>query len=192
MVIIKEKKLKTNHLIKMYIEKGQLDIKKIVEDYSGYVYTVVKNSVKGNLTQEDIEEIIADIFFVLWSNQEKLEIDKPLNAYLVGISRNLIKEKYRKNKITVSLEEQEGYLTDNRDISMICEQNEKMYFIEKTLNSMKKIDMQIFKRYYYASQKVKEIAKELNISEMQVKTRLHRIRNKIKKEMKKGGYENGR
>ena len=192
MVIIKEKKLKTNHLIKMYIENGQLDIKKIVEDYSGYVYTVVKNSVKGNLTQGDIEEIIADIFFVLWSNQEKLEIDKPLNAYLVGISRNLIKEKYRKNKITVSLEEQEGYLTDNRDISMICEQNEKMYFIEKTLNSMKKIDMQIFKRYYYASQKVKEIAKELNISEMQVKTRLHRIRNKIKKEMKKGGYENGR
>ena len=191
MVIIKEKKLKTNHLIKMYIEKGQLDIKKIVEDYSGYVYTVVKNSVKGNLTQEDIEEIIADIFFVLWSNQEKLEIDKPLNAYLVGISRNLIKEKYRKNKITVSLEEQEGYLTDNRDISMICEQNEKMYFIEKALKSMKKIDMQIFKRYYYASQKVKEIAKELNISEMQVKTRLHRIRNKIKKEMKKGGYENG-
>lgn len=192
MVIIKEKKLKTNHLIKMYIEKGQLDIKKIVEDYSGYVYTVVKNSVKGNLTQEDIEEIIADIFFVLWSNQEKLEIDKLLNAYLVGISRNLIKEKYRKNKITVSLEEQEGYLTDNRDISMICEQNEKMYFIEKALKSMKKIDMQIFKRYYYASQKVKEIAKELNISEMQVKTRLHRIRNKIKKEMKKGGYENGR
>ena len=192
MVIIKEKKLKTNHLIKMYIEKGQLDIKKIVEDYSGYVYTVVKNSVKGNLTQGDIEEIIADIFFVLWSNQEKLEIDKPLNAYLVGISRNLIKEKYRKNKITVSLEEQEGYLTDNRDISMICEQNEKMYFIEKALKSMKKIDMQIFKRYYYASQKVKEIAKELNISEMQVKTRLHRIRNKIKKEMKKGGYENGR
>ena len=192
MVIIKEKKLKTNHLIKMYIENGQLDIKKIVEDYSGYVYTVVKNSVKGNLTQGDIEEIIADIFFVLWSNQEKLEIDKPLNAYLVGISRNLIKEKYRKNKITVSLEEQEGYLTDNRDISMICEQNEKMYFIEKALKSMKKIDMQIFKRYYYASQKVKEIAKELNISEMQVKTRLHRIRNKIKKEMKKGGYENGR
>ena len=191
MVIIKEKKLKTNHLIKMYIENGQLDIKKIVEDYSGYVYTVVKNSVKGNLTQGDIEEIIADIFFVLWSNQEKLEIDKPLNAYLVGISRNLIKEKYRKNKITVSLEEQEGYLTDNRDISMICEQNEKMYFIEKALKSMKKIDMQIFKRYYYASQKVKEIAKELNISEMQVKTRLHRIRNKIKKEMKKGGYENG-
>ena len=192
MVIIKEKKLKTNHLIKMYIEKGQLDIKKIVEDYSGYVYTVVKNSVKGNLTQEDIEEIIADIFFVLWSNQEKLEIDKPLNAYLVGISRNLIKEKYRKNKITVSLEEQEIHLTDNRDISILCEQNEKMDFIEKTLNSMKKIDMHIFKSYYYVSNKIKEIAKELNISEMQVKTRLHRIRNKIKKEMKKGGYENGR
>lgn len=192
MVIIKEKKLKTNHLIKMYIQNGQLDIKKVVEDYSGYVYTVVKNSVKGNLIQEDIEEIIADIFFVLWSNQEKLKIDKPLNAYLVGISRNLIKEKYRKNKIIVSLEEQEIQLTDNRDISILCEQNEKMYFIEKTLNSMKKIDMQIFKRYYYASQKVKEIAKGLNISETQVKTRLHRIRNKIKKEMKKGGYENGR
>lgn len=40
--------------------------------------------------------------------------------------------------------------------------------------------------------KGKEIAKKLNITEVKVKTKLHRIRKRIKKELKKGGYENGK
>ena len=36
--------------------------------------------------------------------------------------------------------------------------------------------------------KIKEIAITYNISESKVKTKLHRIRNKIRKELLKGGY----
>ena len=43
--------------------------------------------------------------------------------------------------------------------------------------------------FYYSSQKAKDIADTLHISENQVKVTLHRVRKKIKKNLKKGGYD---
>ena len=45
----------------------------------------------------------------------------------------------------------------------------------------------IFQKYDFEDIKPKDIAKILNISELNVKTRLHRIRKKIKKELNCGG-----
>lgn len=53
---------------------------------------------------------------------------------------------------------------------------------------MKEEDIEIFNLYYYSSMKIKEIARVLNIPEFKVKSRLHRVRKKIKKELEKGGY----
>ena len=53
---------------------------------------------------------------------------------------------------------------------------------------MKEEDRRIFTNYYYYSKKIKEISKELNISEIKVKSRLSRIRKKLKKELEKRGY----
>ena len=39
--------------------------------------------------------------------------------------------------------------------------------------------------------KITEISKKLNISEFNVKSRLYRIRKKLKKELEKGGYSYG-
>ena len=53
---------------------------------------------------------------------------------------------------------------------------------------MDKESKEIFIYFYYEQRKIKEISKILNISESKVKTRLHRVRKKIKKELEKGGY----
>ena len=66
--------------------------------------------------------------------------------------------------------------------------NEGNNLIEKALENMKEEDREIFLLYYYESKKIKEISKDLNISESKVKTKLHRIRKKLKKELEKGGY----
>ena len=57
--------------------------------------------------------------------------------------------------------------------------------IEQKLDSMKKIDKEIFSDFYYTSKSIKDIAKKYNISEFSVKQRLYRIRKKIKKEAQK-------
>lgn len=42
--------------------------------------------------------------------------------------------------------------------------------------------------FYYSAKPIKDIANELKISEVNVKTRLHRVRKKIKQELNRGGF----
>lgn len=69
------------------------------------------------------------------------------------------------------------------------EEKEKDNIIQNTLQTLTLLDYKVFIMFYYNSKKIKDIAKELHISESQVKVTLHRIRKKIRKNLKKGGYD---
>ena len=140
------------------------------------------------LSKEDVEEIVSDTFFILWKNTDKLEDDRILSSYIAGITRNLVKEKSRVININFDISDYENIIQDNIKVDMICEQREKINILEKTVNQLKEDDVLIFNLYYYSSMKITEIAKALNITDFNVKMRLHRIRKKIKKEFSKGGY----
>ena len=51
--------------IKKYINNHEIELEKIIEEYSGYVYKIIKNMVSSHLSDEDVEEIISDTFFIL-------------------------------------------------------------------------------------------------------------------------------
>ena len=180
--------MKKREEIKKYKNNDKLELEKIIDEYSGYIYKIIKNMSNKYLSSEDIEEIVSDTFFILWKNKEKLDEDKILSFYIAGIVRNLVKEKARVININNDISNYENILQDEIKIDMICEQREKISIIEKTIRKMKKEDITIFNLYYYSSRKIKEIAIVLGISEFNVKSRLYRIRKKIKKELSKGGY----
>ena len=184
----KEFRSKLKSKIEKYKNNQKLDLEKIIEEYSGYVYSIIKNMANEYLSNEDIEEIISDTFFILWKNTEKLDDDRILSSYIAGITKNLVKEKSRVIKINYDISEYENILQDNEKVDMICEQREKINILEKTVKYLKDDDISIFYLYYYSSMKISEISKALNISEFNVKMRLHRIRKKIKKEFLRGGY----
>ena len=104
--------------------------------------------------------------------------------------KNLVKERKRHIKANENLSEYENTVEDWMKIDMECEEREKISIIEKTVKGMKEIDIEIFKLYYYSANKVRDISKILGISEFNIKTRMYRIRKKIKKELEKGGYSN--
>ena len=148
-----------------------MELEKIVNKYTNYLYTTVTNMSYGNLSSEDIEEIISDVFFIFWKNKEKFDTSKKLNLYLAGIAKNLIKSKYRKIHINSNIEDYESILIDNYDISYNYEQIEKTRIIEDSLNCMQKEDKDMFVLYYYFSKSIKEIANELNCSEFKIKSK---------------------
>lgn len=178
--------MEKNNEINKYKKNNELDLEKIIDEYSGYVYKVITNMVV--LSEQDIEEIISDTFFTLWKNRYKLDGEKFLSSYLAGIARNLVREKTRVININEDISDYENVIQDCAKIDMICEQREKISIIEKTVKQMKEEDIFIFNLYYYSSMKISEIANILNVSEFNVKSRLYRIRKRIKKEFLKGGY----
>ena len=179
--------MKNENAIYMYIKDNVLDIDKIIDDFSGYLYTIIQNA--GNFMKEDIEEIISDTYLILWNNQYKLDLDKKLSSYLVGIVKNLIKQKYKLfNNSYENIESYEELLIANEGLDVVIEDNEINRKIIELLNKIKEDDREIFYEYYFYSRKIKEIAIENNISESKVKIILHRTRNKLRKELLKGGY----
>lgn len=189
--INKEFRSKVKKEIQAYKNKQELNLEKIMEEYSSYVAKIIENMANPYLAKEDKEEILSDTFFILWKNKEKLEDNKLLSSYLAGITRNLVKEKARVIPIHDPIEDYENKIFDKKNIDMLCEQREKTKMIKQTIEEMKEEEVEIFKSYYYGGKKIKEIAKFLNISEFNVKTKLYRIRRKIKQELEKGGYGNG-
>lgn len=170
--------------IKRYIKNNELDLERIINEYSSYIATIINNMASTNLSNEDKEEIISEVFFILWKNKHKLDINKNLSSYIAGITRNLVKEYLRKIKIDVDISDYENNLYSYDKIDFLDTEIQEIRNIEKKLETMKEIDKTIFLDFYYSSKSIKDIAIEHNISEFSVKQRLYRIRNKIKKEVK--------
>lgn len=170
--------------IKQYIKNNELDLEKIINEYSSYIATIINNMASTNLSSEDKEEIVSEVFFILWKNKHKLDVNKNLSSYIAGVTRNLVKEYLRKIKIDVDISDYENNLYSYDKIDFLDTEIQEIRNIEKKLENMKEIDKTIFLDFYYSSKSIKDIAIEHNISEFSVKQRLYRIRNKIKKEVR--------
>ena len=189
-------------ILEDYLEvgKNELNIEKIINDFSSSLYRFVKNNnYYGNnsyyLNKEDIEEIVSESFFVLWKNYKKMNLSDNIGNYLCGVSRNILLKKLRKNKIfnkNVNIEDYQNILDSKKDVEDIFYEQERISFMENIVLGLDSESREIFILYYYEQRKVKEISKILNISESKVKTKLYRIRKKLKKELKEGGYGYGK
>ena len=170
--------------IKHYIKNNELDLEKIINEYTSYTATIIDNMARNSLNDEDKEEVVSEVFFILWKNKNKLNINKYLSSYIAGITRNVVKEYLRKVKINFDISDYGNSLYNYDKIDLLDDNVEEISKIEEKLKNMKKIDKIIFLDFYYSSKSIKDIAKEQKISEFSVKQRLYRIRNKIRKEGK--------
>lgn len=174
-----------NQIEDYYDVNNQIDWDKIIDDYTPYINTIINNTAYS-LSYEDKEEILLDTFFVLWKNQDNILYS--LKAYIVGITKNLIKEKFRERQITYDISDYED-ISFSFENNLNMEERPEIIIIEKLFRQLKEIDFKIVNMFYYSSKSIKEIAKELNVSEFNVKERLYRIRKKIKKEFNmRGNY----
>lgn len=176
--------------IALFKKNEILDIERVIESYSSYIYRILRNNITN---ESDIEEIASDVFIIFWKNYQRLESDIPIRPYLVGITKNLIKKKYKEYNIKCeNVELYEEDIAYQFDIENLAESQEKSKIISETLKQMKEEEQTIFMLFYYKQQKIKDIAKLLKISEAKVKIVLFRIRKLIKKNLKERGYSYGK
>ena len=115
----------------------------------------------------------------------------PIEPYIAKITRNLVKNKFRNQYLNDNIEKYVDIISESKDIELLVEQKEKNKIIKKALDAMKEDDRNIFILFYYYSKTISEIAKEMQITEVNAKTKLHRIRKKIKKFLEEGGDSYG-
>ena len=68
-------------------EKNSID--EAIQIYTPYLSTVLYHMAGNALPKEDIEEIVADVFVILWKNAERIDLQKgTLRSYLAAVARN--------------------------------------------------------------------------------------------------------
>lgn len=177
--MIEEKK------IEKYFSKNELNMQYIIDDYYNYIRTIIKNF--QNINIEDEEEIVSDVFFIIWKNKNRLDRKLKLSPYIAGITKNIIYKRYKETRINTVYEEIEEDIASNFNVEKLLEEKELNDCIIKNLKSIGENEYLVFTKFYYQDKKIKDISNELGLSISNTKTILHRTRKKVKEFLKIGG-----
>ena len=121
-------------------------------------------SITGRM--EVAEEIVEELFYVLWKDREQLQIFQSVKNYLYRATRNQsiqyceheeVKERYRESVLTASSSEQAT------DPHQQMEYEELQKLINNTLEKLPERRMQIFKMHRTEGKKYAEIAVQLSL-----------------------------
>ena len=114
-------------------EKNSID--EAIQIYTPYLSTVLYHMVGNSLPKEDIEEIVADVFVVLWKNAGRIDLQKgTLRSYLAAVARNFALKRINRKTDHTFLEDIE--LSDGKNF--IEENFHNNYVWETVINLMKK------------------------------------------------------
>lgn len=159
-----------------------------IDSLSGYVLTVIRNFSRGVLSPQDMEEAVQDTFVALWKSRRRLDTNSGLKPYLSAIARNNVKNRFRRIKPTEDISELE--LPSDFDVAERAEMSEILSCMSEGLNTLSAEDRAVFLRFYFYGERTAVIAQTMGLTESNVRSKLTRIRQKLKKYLTERGFEN--
>ena len=170
--------METRKLVQRIKQGDENVFSEIIDNYSGYLATVVRGVCAIN--NHDIEDIIAETMISLWKNAKTLKEDANFKSYLATIARNKAIDFARKKRVEM-IEIDTNLSDDKSNVENDFLRKEMSNFLSGQLDTMKEPDKSILFMKYYQGLKSKDIAEELNMSQGTVDARLSRQRSKLKK-----------
>ena len=166
------------------MQRGDTDaLELIIEKYNNYVATIVVNILGGIMAREDIQEVINDVFFLLWKSVNKIDTDTypSIKGYLAVIAQNAAKSKLRTIKKETAFKE--DVFSDSVDE---IERSDTREWVISCIRQLNRYEQIVLVKYYYQNKSIKKIAEEEGIPESTVKTRMRRGKEHLRELLEKG------
>lgn len=158
----------------------------LMDRYIPYVSAVVWNILRGAMPPEDGEEVVSDVFLAAWEQAADLEPGH-VKGWLGAVARNKAKNRLRQAGRTLPLEDDALELPGPGDPAGDLERSEERALVRQAVESLPTPDREVFLRYYYYTQTVKEIAIQMGLKEPTIKTKLRRGRLRLKELLTREG-----
>lgn len=167
------------------LQRSQRDaLDKVIYHYSSYVASIARNVLGDQATREDLEEIVSDVFLALWRTADRLDDSRPLKSYLAAIARNAAVDRLRRVRPEDPLPEEDILPADTaQGPEAETLKREQAETLRRLLRELPADDREIFVRFYYYRQTVREIAALLGRNESTVKARLARGRARLRERL---------
>ena len=133
--------------------------------------------VGNGLPKEDVEEIISDVFVMLWKNAEYIDLEKgTIRSYISTSARNFALKRLNRKSEYTSIDDVE--LSDITNFTDDYSQNEQLW---KAVMKLGEPDNEIFVRFYKFDEKLKDISKATGLNISTIKSKLSRGKRKLKR-----------
>lgn len=184
--------MEDSKIIELFYERSEQAIVELSKKYGTVCNKVAKNILNNEL---DAEECVNDAYLGAW-NTIPPQCPNPLQTYICRIVRNLSIKKYHKNTAVkrnsyydVVLDEVENCMPSQitvEDELMVKELTQSIDRFLATLDQEKRV---MFVRRYWYSDSISDIARRFYMSNSNVSVGLLRTREKLKKYLRKEGFE---
>ena len=137
---------------------------------------------------QDVEECVADTFVNIWRFIDRIDEEtRTFKGLVLCTARNIAINRYNqlKRRQVISMETLD--LVSDEDIALAVQGAEATKELQKLIVEMREPDQEIFFRKYFLFEPVKDIAKRLELDEVQVKNKLFRGRQRLRKQLEERG-----
>ncbi|MBQ3134887.1 MAG: sigma-70 family RNA polymerase sigma factor [Oscillospiraceae bacterium] len=178
-------------IIDLYWARSQQAIEESELKYGAYCRTVARNILSR---AEDAEECVNDTWLRAW-NAMPPQRPAVLQAFFGTLTRNLSLDRWRRDRaekrgggtVELALEELEDCLAARDGVEQALEAEQTARLISDFLRRQSKQDRQLFVRRYWYLDDIRTLCRQFGMGESQVKSRLHRMRRKLRNELEKEG-----
>src|SRR5690606_10582958 len=147
-----------------------MEIHKIRDYFNDELYFFILKKVKN---KDYTSDIFQNTYLKVHENLYKLQKEEKARAWIYKIARNEIINHFNKEFIYVSKVDVNTEITLQNHQEICC--------FDKFINDLPEIYRQVIELIYVKGQKQKDVAKELEISLENVKTRIKRAKDVLKK-----------
>ncbi len=148
-----------------------------------YRFVLLKVSEK-----EEAEDITHQVFLKAWTSLDSYKHrNLPFSSWLYKIAKNAIIDHYRRNRLTLNIEDEETneVLIVKNDILSELDLKSDIAEIYKCLAELKNIEQEVVMMRFVDDLPIKEVAAALQKSEGAVKLIQHRAINALKEKLSK-------
>lgn len=163
---------------------NRLAFRRLVEKYQHFVFTIAFKVLKK---REIAEEVAQDVFLKVYHTLDSFEGKSKFSTWLYTVTyRTAIDEARKKQLYTQELEDER---TGNRQDDLHEDGLQRVNRIDlqeqlqSAIGQLEPTDASIITFYYLHERSVKEIAEITGLTETNIKTKLFRLRDKLKEKL---------
>lgn len=156
------------------------------QTYADMVYRIALVQTKSRSQAEDIQQ---DVFLALVRYSDRIQSEAHLKAWLIRVTQNACRKHFRSLwiRLTVLYDDsrlKDGALPEEAAEDPALEDGDDLALMKDMVEALPENMRAVIHLFYYEELSVRQIAATLGLTEQNVKTRLSRARDLLRKNLK--------
>lgn len=180
--------IRRRHLLKRMAEGDADSFEAFYNDFVNVLYGYLKSRVNDDFT---VKDIIQETFLAIWKNCRQYTGASKVSTWVIGIARNKMMDALRAKY----LKDEDAFAIEDSDIQQFDDFAERLsdeITVQKALESLSDSLKELVYLVFNLGMSYKEISQVLGIPEGTVKSRMHCLKNELRKKLGSGGDSYGR